>query len=324
VIAYGPGGCEEKAVADAAELRPPAGGAGVTWIDVEGFGDQRALEAIREAFGIHPLAMADVVNSPQRPKLEDYDDQYLIVARMARVTQRGDIDLEQVSIIHGKGWVLTFQEHPGDVFDPIRERLRNGAGTLQRMGADYLVYALLDAIVDEYFVVLEHIGGELDRVEEEVMGKPTQQALARIHRVRRALLDLHRIQWGQREMLGRALRDESVPFGKRARVYLRDVHDHAVQILDVIETYRETAAALTDIYLSSVSNRLNEVMKTLTVMASIFIPLTFIVGIYGMNFDHMPELRWRHGYAAVWAVMLAVAAVLLAWFRRRGWLGRSR
>jgi magnesium transporter len=324
VIAYGPEGCQERTVTDVATLRPPASGPGVTWIDVEGFGDQRTLEAIREAFGIHPLAMADIVNSPQRPKLEDYDDQYLIVARMARVTERGEIDLEQVSLIHGKRWVLTFQEHPGDVFEPIRERLRNGTGALQRMGADYLVYALLDAIVDEYFVVLEHVGSELEEVEEEVMGRPSQSVLARIHGVRRTLLDLHRIQWGQREMLNRALRDESGPFGERVRVYLRDVHDHAIQILDVIETYRETVAALMEIYLSSVSNRLNEVMKTLTVMASIFIPLTFVVGIYGMNFEYMPELHWRHGYAMVWGLMLVVAGALVAWFWRRGWLGGGR
>ncbi len=321
VFAYGPDRCKERETTDVASLRPASGTPGVTWIDVEGFGDQRTLEAIQEAFGVHPLAMADVVNVPQRPKIEDYDEQHLIITRMARVTEQHDIDLEQVSLIHGPGWVLTFQERPGDVFDPIRERLRNGAGSLRRAGSDYLAYALLDAVVDGYFGVLEQLGSQLEGLEEEVIARPSRSALARIHAVRRTLLNLHRIQWGQRDMLNRALRDEGGPFGDPVRVYLRDVHDHAIQILDVIETYRETVAALMEIYLSSVSNRLNEVMKTLTVMATIFIPLTFIVGVYGMNFEHMPELHWRRGYAVVWGVMLVVAAGLFAWFWRRGWLG---
>jgi magnesium transporter len=192
------------------------------------------------------------------------------------------------------------------------------------MGADYLVYSLLDAIVDGYFPVVEALAEEIDRLEEEVLDKPSTATLHRIHDVRRLLLVLHRVQWQQRDALGCLVRDEAPFFGAAVRPYLRDLHDHAVQVLDVIETWRELCVGLTEIYLSTVSNRMNETIKTLTVTASIFIPLTFIVGIYGMNFEHMPELRWRWGYPAIWAVMIATVAILLLYFWRRGWIGSRR
>ncbi len=317
---YGPGRCEEHEVPDAAALAALRDEDAVTWIDVQGFGNRAAIDKIRETFDIHPLAMADVVNVPQRSKVEDYGDRHLIVTRMARLGAEGELTLEQVSFVLGPGWLLTFQERTGDVFDPVRERLRTGVGLLRQSGPDYLAYALIDALVDGYFPVAEALGEGLEGLEEEVMGRPSRATLARIHRVRRTLLALHRIQWRQRDALSMLARDESLPFRPEVRVYLRDVYDHAVQILDVIETYRELTVGLMDIYLSSVSNRMNQVMKTLTVMASIFIPLTFLAGIYGMNFENMPELRWRWGYYAVWGVMVGVGLALLAWFWRRGWL----
>lgn len=296
----------------------------VTWIDVQGFANRDALERIRQVFGIHPLALADVVHVPQRPKAEMHDDRLLIVTQMALLTEAGEIEVEQVSLVLGPGWVVTFQERPGDVFEPVRERVRSATGRIRQMGADFLTYALLDAVIDGYFPVIEAIGGILEQLEEEVMAGPGAAALARIHATRRTLLHLHRVQWRQRDAVHTLLRDESFPFSEPVRIYLRDAHDHAFQTLDAIETYRDMAVGLMDVYLSSASHRMNEVMKTLTVMASVFIPLTFVAGVYGMNFERMPELHWEWGYPAVWGFMLATGFGLLAWFRRRGWLGGAR
>jgi magnesium transporter len=293
----------------------------VTWIDVQGFANRDALERIGQVFGIHPLALADVVHVPQRPKAEMHDDRLLIVTQMAQLTEPGQIEVEQVSLVLGPGWVVTFQERPGDVFEPVRERLRGATGRIRHMGADFLAYALLDAVIDGYFPVVEAIGGILEQLEDEVMAGPGAAALARIHATRRTLLHLHRVQWRQRDAVHTLLRDESFPFSEPVRIYLRDAHDHAFQTVDAIETYREMAVGLMDVYLSSASHRMNEVMKTLTVMASVFIPLTFVAGVYGMNFERMPELHWEWGYPAVWGFMLATGLGLLAWFRRRGWLG---
>ncbi len=324
VIRYDADRIEEKAVDDVAELAPLAsGGGGVAWIDVQGFGDLGLLERIREIFGIHPLAMADVVNVPQRPKAESYGDRYLIVTRMATLLPDRTIHLEQMALVLGPSWVVSFQEDPGDCFDPLRERLRFGLGVIRRMGADFLAYALLDAVVDGYFPVVEELGGVLEVLEDEAMESADRATLGRIHAARRLLLQLERLQWQQREALSGMLHSAEAPFGEPVRLYLRDTHDHAVQILDVIETYRQMTVGLVEIYLSSVNNRMNEVMKTLTVVATVFIPLTFIVGIYGMNFEHMPELGWRWGYAAIWALMIGVTLGLVVWFRRRGWLERE-
>lgn len=296
---------------------------GTMWIDVVGFGGEQTLRRIGEVLGIHPLAMADVVNVPQRPKVEDYEDRHLIVTRMARLVAPGEAELEQVSMVLGPSWVCTFQERPGDVFEPVRRRIRTGAGLIRRMGPDYLAYTLLDGIVDGYFPVAESLGDVIDDLEEEVMTRPSPSTLQRIHGVRRMLIALHRCLWRQRDALSVMLRDDASPFTAPVRPYLRDVHDHNMQVLDVIETSRELVVGLMDLYLSVVSNRMNDIMKTLTVMASIFIPLTFIAGVYGMNFDNMPELRWRWAYPALWGVMLVLAVGLLLWFRRKGWLGEG-
>jgi magnesium transporter len=314
---------EERTVADVAELSPALGSETVDWVHVQGFGDEGQLRALAEIFGIHPLALADIVNVPQRAKVDSYGGQQLIVLRMARIVDH-EVELQQLSLVVGSGWVLTFEEHPGDVFDPVRARLRAGGGAIRNLGADFLAYALIDAVVDGFFPVTDTLGDMLDDLEEAAIGDPEPHTLARIHAVRRLLIHLARIQRQQRDAVLTLLRQEEGPFGESVRPYLRDVGDHAIHVLDTIETLREMTVGVMDIYLSSVSNRTNDVMKTLTVMASIFIPLTFIAGVYGMNFDGMPELHWRWGYAAAWGLMVAVALGLLAWFGRRGWLGAPR
>jgi len=314
---------DERGVESLDELPGLCGSEGrVAWIDVQGFANQEALERIRQVFDIHPLALADAVHVPQRPKAEMHGDRLLIVAQMARLTEAGEIEIDQVSLVLGPRWVITFQERPGDVFDPVRERIRNGTGRIRQVGADFLAYALLDAVIDGYYPVVEAVGAALEALEEEVVtGGPGAAALARIHATRRTLLHLHRVQWQQRDAVHVLERDESFPFSAPVRIYLRDVHDHAFQTVDAIETYREMAVGLMDVYLSTSNNRLNEVMMTLTAIATVFIPLTFLTGVYGMNFERMPELHWYWGYPAVWCVMLATALGLLVWLRRRGWLG---
>jgi magnesium transporter len=312
---------EERAIEDLRELAPLIGAGGVAWIDVHGLGDGRVLERLRDVLAIHPLALADLAHVPQRPKVEGYGDHDLVVAQMARLDDGGAVEFEQLGLVLGAGWVASFQERPGDPFDPVRERIRKGA-LIRRMGADFLAYALLDAVIDGYFPVVERIGDRLEALEEEVVERPTRSVLLRVYAARRALAALHRVQWRQRDALAQMLRgDERLHFSEGVRVYLRDAHDHALQALDLVENAREIAIGLMEVHLSSASNRLNEVMKTLTVMATIFIPLTFLAGVYGMNFEHMPELRWRWGYAAAWGLMAALAGGLLLWFRHRGWLG---
>lgn len=322
-LRHTPDALEVREVADVSELRAALGSETVDWIHVQGFGDEEQLRALAEIFGVHPLALADVVNVPQRAKVDHYGDQHLIVLRMAlRVGHR--IELEQLSLVIGSNWVLTFEEHAGDVFEPVRARLRADGSALRRSGADFLAYALIDAVVDGFFPILDSLSDLLEDLEEAAIGDPEPHTLARIHAVRRLLIHLERTQRQQRDALLSLSHQDEGPFGEKVRPYLRDVQDHAIHVLDTIETLREMTVGIMDIYLSSVSNRTNEVMRTLTVMASLFIPLSFIAGVYGMNFDDMPELHWRWGYPAAWGLMLVVAFTLLTWFGRRGWLGRLR
>jgi magnesium transporter len=314
--------CDEHRVESQDDLVSVAKAAGVSWIDVQGLGDGSILRWIRDGLCVHPLAVADVANTPQRPKFEDFGEIDLIVSQQVWVGDDG-VELEQVSILTGPGWVISVQESPGEVFDDVRSRIVAGT-TVRRMGCDYLVYSLLDAVIDGYFPVIEQVGEVLDGLEEQITDRPGREALPRLHAVRRTLLALHRVLWRQRDAFGTMLRDDRAPFSDPVRVYVRDAYDHALQALDAVETYREMTVSLMDLYLSGVSNRLNEIMKTLTIMATIFIPLTFIVGVYGMNFEVMPELRWRWGYPAVWVVIVVVSVSLLVWFRRRGWLGERR
>ena len=298
----------------------------VAWVDVAGLGGEDALQQLGQVFQLHPLVLEDVVNVPQRPKVEDYQDQLIIVTQMAVPKEGGGFWLEQVSFVLGKHYLLTVQEEPErDCFDPVRDRLRHNKGIIRQKGADYLAYALWDAIIDGYFPVLETYGDRLEALEDEVVLNPTEPTLAKIYQIRRELLALRRAIWPQRDALNSLLRDDSL-FEADIRPYLRDCYDHVVQIIDVIETYRELASGLMDVYLSAASNRMNEVMKLLTVISTIFIPLTFIVGVYGMNFNpdaspwNMPELNWYWGYPMCWGVMIAIAASLVYYFWRRGWL----
>jgi magnesium transporter len=311
----------ERALSGAGEIAALLADATLTtWIDIEGLGNLDVLREIGQLIDLHPLALADVVNVPQRPKVEMYGERLLFVGHMAFLKDNGDIEMEQISIVLGPHWVVSFQEKPGDVFEPVRERIRSPQMRIRRMKADFLVYALVDAIVDGYFAVIEKLGNDLDALEDEVMERPTRATLERIHAIRRQLLQLHRLQWRQRDAIASLWRDESFPIGEPVRVYLRDVYDHAFEVLDTIETFRDLSVSLMDVYLSAASNRMNEVMTTLTLVATVFIPLTFVVGVYGMNFDVMPELRWRFGYPLVWAFMVALGAGILLWFRRKRWL----
>lgn len=294
-----------------------------TWIDVEGLGNLEILREVGQLLDLHPLALADIVNVPQRPKVELYGERLLFIGHMAFVNAGGEIEFEQVSLVLGPRWVVSFQEKPGDVFDPVRVRIRSPQMRIRRMQADFLAYALVDAIVDGYFAVIEKLGNDLDALEDEVMEKPTHGTLERIHAVRRQLLQLHRLQWRQRDAVATLWRDETFPISEPVRVFLRDVYDHAFEVLDTIETFRDLSVGLMDVYLSAASNRLNEVMMTLTLVSTVFIPLTFVVGVYGMNFDVMPELRWRFGYPLIWGLMLAVGAGIFVWFRRKGWFGKG-
>lgn len=326
VLAYGPDDFVEQPIADPGEVREFLGKWPVTWINVDGLGDAETIRALGEIFGLHQLALEDVANVYQRPKVEEYGERLFVIVRM--MTVNTPALSEQVSLFLGKGFVLTFQERPGDCFDPVRERIRHARGRVRQAGADYLAYALLDSVVDAYFPIIEHYGDQLESMESQVFGRPDTETAAAIHRLKRQVVNLRRVIWPLREAVNALLRDSSPLITDDTRIYLRDCYDHAFQIMDLVETHRESASDLMNLYLTCVSNRMNEVMKVLTVIATIFIPLTFIAGIYGMNFDresplNMPELGWDWGYPACLAAMLVVTIGMLIFFRRKGWLGGS-
>lgn len=299
----------------------------VSWVDVKGLGSEDVLQRLGEVFSLHPLVLEDVVNVPQRPKVEEYAEQIVLIARMVVLKPSGKgFHSEQVSFILGEHYLLTVQEEPEhDCFGAVRERIRLGKGTIRKRGADYLAYALLDSIIDGFFPILEVYGENIEELEDEVVENPTRQTLEKIHKVKRELLTLRRSIWPMRDAINSLIRESGDLISEDVRVYLRDCYDHTVQVLDMIETYRELASSLMDVYLSSVSNRMNEIMKVLTVISTIFIPLTFVAGIYGMNFNpeaspfNMPELNWYWGYPLCWAVMLAIAGCLILYFKRKGW-----
>jgi magnesium transporter len=298
----------------------------ITWIDVRGLGDRAALERMGEIFKIHPLALEDVVNVPQRPKTDHYPDQQLVIARMIHQEDDGTVRAEQLGILFGEGYVLTVQETPDDSLAGVREQIRKNRGKIREHGADHLAYALIDAVIDEFYPVLEALGERLEDLELEAAAAPRGMS-HRIHSIKRELLTVRRAIWPQRDLLNALLRDESPHVSKETRVYVRDTYDHAVQVMDMVETFREIASGLMDLYLSGVSNRMNEIMKVLTVISTIFLPITFIAGVYGMNFDNgasplnMPELKWRYGYPFALFLMALSAIGLVIFYWRRGWLG---
>jgi magnesium transporter len=297
----------------------------VRWINVAGLGDLSVIRAIAEKYHLHPLAIEDVLHVPQRPKVQAYEEterfqaRLFIVARQIEM-QDGVIHGEQVSVFVGHKTVLTFQENASDVFDAVRQRIRTAGSQLRRNDASFLAYSLLDAIVDACFPILEAFGDRLEDMEDEVLTRPSQDTIQAIHRIKRELLLVRRAMWPMREVLGRLQRDPHECFSEVTRTYVRDVYDHAVQLIDLIETYREVANGLTETYMTAISNRMNEVMKVLTIIGTIFIPLTFLAGVYGMNFRHLPELEWWWSYPTFWIVCLALAGGMVTWFRRRGWL----
>nr|WP_318528423.1 magnesium/cobalt transporter CorA [Plectonema radiosum] len=299
----------------------------VTWVDVQGLGSADILERLAKVFDLHPLVLEDVVNVPERPKIEDYDDQLVIISRMVVPKERVcGFYSEQVSLVLGKYYLLTVQEEPEhDCLEGVRSRIDKGKGIIRSSGADYLAYTLLDAIIDGFFPVLELYGDHIEELEEEVIVNPTPKTLQKIYKIKRELLQLRRAIWPQRDAINSLIREGNDLISDEVRIYLRDCYDHAVQVMDMVETYRELASGLMDVYLSAVSNRMNEVMKFLTVMSSIFIPLTFVAGIYGMNFDtekspwNMPELQWYWGYPLCLAVMGTIAGGLIFVFWQRGW-----
>jgi magnesium transporter len=311
--------CDERQDVPLDALAPPTDGS-VTWVDVGGVHKMEVLESFGKQFQLHPLLLEDIANTDQRPKLDDYETYLFLVIKMLTVTERQDIIVEQVSLVLGRNFVLSFQENGTDVFQPVRERLRAGKGRLRQAGADYLLYALVDSIVDQYFAVLEVLGEKIEALQDLVVSDPKPETLSQMHALKRELLFLRRAVWPLREVTNNLSRSECPLLQESTKVFFRDVYDHVVQIVDTIETLREMVSASLDIYLSSISYRLNAVMKVLTIITTIFMPLTFIVGIYGMNFEHMPELKWVWGYPAVWGVMVAVAAGMLLLFRKLRWL----
>ena len=328
VIGYGPADVEEVEAARLEDIAKNRGKWPVVWVNVDGLRDLDFIRAIGEMFGLHRLALEDVVNVHQRPKVEEYEDHLFVVSRMIAVDDAPHT--EQISLFLGDGYLLTFQETVGDCFDPVRDRIRRHRGLIRESGADYLTYALLDAVIDGYFPVLEDYGEELEILEDTVLAAPLREHVGQIHEMKRNFLALRRAIWPQREMISALSRNTSKQVSDQTRVYLRDCYDHTIQLIDILETYREVASGLVDVYLSSVSARMNEIMKVLTIIATIFIPLGFIAGVYGMNFNqgvspwNMPELSWYFGYPVALGLMAAVAGGLLFFFRRRGWLGGDR
>ena len=321
-VRYGPDHWEERTLSPGEISSLSAPGQGVLWLDVCGLSEVEVVRAVGERFGFHPLALEDVLNIPQRPKVEGYGNHALVVLREVRYPE----EPEQLSLFLAERMVVTFQERPGGAFETVRERIRQGKGRIRQSGADFLLYSLCDAVLDAFFPTLEKLGDEVERLEERVVREPVPETFREIRGAKRHLLEVRRAVWPARDAMGELLRQESPLIAAETKVFLRDCYDHTVQVMDMVETYRELVASLVDEYMSSVSNRMNEIMKVLTIIATIFIPLTFLAGIYGMNFDpsaspwNMPELSWRYGYPAVLGAMAAVAVGLVVYFRRKRWL----
>ena len=321
IIDYDPKNYQEKEIEEIEECFPFKDKSTVTWINIDGLQEVKVVEKIGSHFGIHPLILEDILHTGQRPKAEDLGEYLVIILKMIYHDENEDeIMGEQISLILGHNYVISFQEREGDVFNHIRERIRNAKGRIRRGEADYLAYTLLDAVVDHYFVILEKVGEKIASLEEELVTNPTPGTLQMIHTLKRNLILLRKSVWPLREVISVLERGESPLITKPTGIYLRDVYDHTIQVIDTIETYRDMVSGMLDIYLSVVSNRMNEVMKVLTIIATIFIPLTFIAGIYGMNFKFMPELEWHWGYPTALIIMLGIVGFMVMYFRRKKWL----
>lgn len=320
-ITYDEAGVRETGIADIGGCAALKDQAGVCWINFDGIHEVGLLQRLGQDFGLHSLVLEDIANTEQRPKLEDYGDYLYLVVKMLSMNGEA-FTVEQVSLVLGKTYLLSFQEQgkPGDVFDPIRARLRSGAGRIRTRGPDFLAYSLIDAVVDQYFVILERLGERIEALEDELLHQPSPATLGEIHRLRREVIFLRRSVWPLREGLSGLRRGDSALVLPGTGVYLQDLYDHTIQVIDTVETLRDMLQGMLDTYLSSVSYRMNEVMKVLTIIATVFIPLTFIVGVYGMNFDYFPELHWPWAYPVLWVIMIGIAAFMIAFFKRRKWM----
>lgn len=326
LIDYRSSGLQVIGDADVAQCKAAISDDSITWVRVQGKPTAGLMRELGDAFDLHPLALEDVLNAGQRPKLEPYDSQLFLVMHLP-VFRDNQIALHQISIFLHERYVVTFCPCHTEAFASVLKRLESAGTRVRQQGIDYLLYSIVDLIIDQGFPVLEHFGGEIELIEEAILSSPDRKVLDQIHRVKRNMILLRRSLWPQREVVSRLLRECDSWFSDATRLYLRDCYDHTVQIMDLVESYRDMSASLLDIYMSSASMRLNEVMRVLTVIATIFIPLTFITGIYGMNFGNnaespwaMPELHWYYGYPLIWLVIVAVVAGMLVWFRRKGWL----
>ena len=321
LIEYGPGSLEERKDVSSDELLPHLNNELVTWINIDGLGDLSVLRILGERFNLHPLALEDVLETTQRPKVEQYDDYLFIVAKMIYLMSGNDLRAEQVSMFLGKTFLITLQEEAErDVFEQVRARIRSGKGRIRKAGPDYLAYALLDAIIDFYYPVLESIGTEIDTIEDELIDNPLGRPVGSLHEHKRTLTQIRRMVWPLRDVTNLLVHEEPGLIRPETKIYLRDCYDHSVQLMDLVESYRDVLSGLTEVHISSIGLRTNEIMRTLTVISAIFIPLTFIAGVYGMNFAHMPELAKPWGYFACLGLMLTIAVGQLIYFKKRRWL----
>jgi magnesium transporter len=312
----------EKVIQDVEELRAFKDQPTVSWVRVEGIHDTRILEQLGDVFGLHPLILEDILNTDQRPKMQDMGDYMFIVLKRFCNTcdEHNDITAEQVSIILGPHYVISFQEREDALFEPIRDRIKTTKGRIAKAGADYLAYSIIDMILDSYFGILETLGEKIETEEEVLLNKPAQPTLWAIQHLKRDMIFLRKSIWPLRETINALERSESPLIQPATVIYLKDIYDHTIQVIDTVETYRDMLSGMIDIYLSSLSNRLNQVMKVLTVIATIFMPLTFLAGVYGMNFKYLPELEWHWGYLLFWVVNITIAVIMLILFRRKKWL----
>ena len=294
---------------------------GVTWINVNGIHDVALIEKLGKYLGLHPLTLEDIVNTGQRPKTEEFSGYIYVVLKMISFDEAtSQTHIEHVSLILGENHVVSFLEDEGDVFDAVRERLRTAKGRIRSMKADYLAYALMDAVVDNYFLAVERIGDRIEELDDQILADPKSESMQEVHRLKRDILNLRKAVWPLREEIGALDKSESALIRPETKVFLCDLYDHTIQVIDMVETFRDILGGMHDTYLSSVSNRMNETMKVLTIIATIFIPLTFIAGVYGMNFEHMPELKWPWGYFLILGVMLAVGIGMVGYFRKKKWM----
>jgi len=321
IIDYDEAHCREEVMASAAECLPFKDEPTVTWVNVDGIHQLDLLEDIGKCFNLHPLVLEGIANTDQRPKTEDFGEYLFIILKMLTYdADTGDVNTEHVGLVLGPNYVLSFQENGGDVFDTVRDRIRIPESRIRKMGADYLAYALIDAVVDNYFVILEQIGETVGSLEEDLVANPKPETLHQIHDLKQEMIILRKSVWPLREVVNGLIRGDSKLVRESTGIFLKDVYDHTIQVIDGVETYRDVLAGMLDLYLSTVSNKMNEVIKVLTIIATLFIPLTFVAGIYGMNFQYMPELGWRWGYPAIWLVIVGIIVLMLTYFRRKKWL----